>query len=447
MAAAVDSAPEFANIQGFVVRGYTHPVSRHFLFHFPSSQAGRNLIRHLLPQVCNASTWGGEKPECLINFGISHAGLKSIGLPQQMLDAFPEDFKDEPDPGRMGDVGSSHPDNWWQRRFETKQIHAVVHLFARDAEILDQATAGLRQEAGRLQLMELLPADGRALEGKMLPDHRVHFGYRDGLSQPNVDWGDGAGGRVDFRHFLLGYSNQQIRSAPDGAVGELLRDSSYAGLRWLSKDVAAFNAFLESEGPKLAPGLPRKEASELLAAKLLGRWRDGTPLALSPDRPNPALAKDNFGYADDPAGEKCPVSAHIRIVNPRDQELDFVVVDGVPPLIRRGTPYGPELEGRVDDGQSRGLIGIFICASILRQFYVLTSWMKRNDFSPLFSNVRAQDPFANRKVTLASSEFTIPWNGASVVTVQLQDFSTTLGTAFFLLPSIKALEYLTTPHA
>src|SRR5688500_10036420 len=97
--------PDFSNIQGFVVRGYTHPVSRHFLLEFPSAQAGRELIRFLLPQVCNASTWGGGKPECLINVGLSYAGLQALDLPKEVLNAFPSEFKEAPDAGRMGDVG------------------------------------------------------------------------------------------------------------------------------------------------------------------------------------------------------------------------------------------------------------------------------------------------------------------------------------------------------
>ncbi|MEX5669215.1 hypothetical protein ABFV57_30570, partial [Pseudomonas neuropathica] len=86
-----------------------------------------------------------------------------------------------------------------------------------------------------------------------------------------------------------------------------------------------------------------KDAEELLAAKLMGRWRDGTPLVSSPTAPNTALSKsDNFGYAlDDPDGLKCPFSAHIRVTNPRDQVLNHLITltGGVPRVIRRGTPY------------------------------------------------------------------------------------------------------------
>jgi len=80
---------------------------------------------------------------------------------------------------------------------------------------------------------------------------------------------------------------------------------------------------------------------------MMGRWRDGTPLVLSPDRPDPRLASSNdFGYAtQDPDGHRCPFSAHIRIVNPRDTPLDPAAVEGVPRVLRRGMAYGPPLQG------------------------------------------------------------------------------------------------------
>src|SRR5262249_53552071 len=151
---------------------------------------------------------------------------------------------------------------------------------------------------------------------------------------------------------------------------------------------------LESEAPKIAPDRPMAEAQELLAAKLVGRWRDGTPLVLSPDGPRSDLAAANdFLYSDtDPDGVKCPFAAHVRVVNPRDQPLNFAECGVVPRVIRRGTPFGAPLEGTTDDGLLRGMVGMFLCASISAQVYKLMSWMKRTDFSPKLTNSVGQDP-------------------------------------------------------
>ena len=104
-------------------------------------------------------------------------------------------------------------------------------------------------------------------------------------------------------------------------------------------DVAAFRRFVETTS-----SIPAGRS--MLAAKIVGRWRDGTPLVRSPDQPEPALAADpaainDFSYADDPDGLRCPIGAHIRRANPRDARGFF---DGRLSnrhrIIRRGRTYG-----------------------------------------------------------------------------------------------------------
>jgi hypothetical protein len=173
----------------------------------------------------------------------------------------------------------------------------------------------------------------------------------------------------------------------------------------------------------------------------MGRWRDGTPLVLSPERPDPDQAdRDDFGYSDiDPDGRRCPFSAHIRVMNPRDQELD-VTVAGVPAVLRRGTPYGPPLAGTEDDGRDRGLIGIFLCSDIGRQILTLTMWARKNDFSPVYDgSPHVQDALIGNRVTKDPS-FTVP--GAGIVEA-LPSFLTTKGTALALYPGRATLHALT----
>jgi deferrochelatase/peroxidase EfeB len=257
---------------------------------------------------------------------------------------------------------------------------------------------------------------------------------------------------VNFRHFVLGYSTPDISSSPkvvrsrsvtSTQATDLVRDGSYAVFKWIYQDVATFNRFLEIEGPRLAPDRPPAEARELLAAKMIGRWRDGTPLVLSPDSPSPDLASSNdFSYSTaDPHGARCPFAAHIRVVNPRDQPLNPAEFGFVPRVIRRGTPFGPPLEGTTDDGRLRGLVGVFLCASISAQIYKLTAWMKRTDFSPPFTNDAGQDPLANRDVPGASAAFEIP-SGTGNTTITLAGFTRTLGTAFFLVPGLSGLRLI-----
>ena len=446
-------AVDLRNVQGLVHHPYPLACSRFLLFHVDAAAAGQSFVRALVPMVATADLQAPAPTGC-VNVGVSFEGLRALGVAPELLAEFPEDFKEGPSATVMGDLGASAPARWWAGRFATGDIHVLVQLACADAAGLDALTGEVRARAAAASVAELIPStDQRTIDGRHLGDRRLHFGYRDGLSQPDVAWSDDDAGpaKVNFRHFLLGYATPDISSRPK-EVGSrpasktataLARDGSYAVFRWLHQDVATFNTFLRTEGPKLAPQLPPQEAEELLAAKLMGRWRDGTPLVLSPDGPRSELANAvDFTYnQSDPDGRHCPFASHIRVVNPRDQELGATEFGFVPRVIRRGTPFGPPLQGTEDDGQLRGLVGMFLCSSISAQFYKLMAWMKRTDFSPKFTNLAGQDPLADRQVPGASANFAIP-SPAGAMSFTLPQFTRTLGTAFFFLPGVEGLHRL-----
>ena len=117
--------------------------------------------------------------------------------------------------------------------------------------------------------------------------------------------------------------------------------------RKLHQRVAAFRRYLKENASS-------PEAEELLAAKMMGRWRSGAPLALCPMHDDPALGADagrNNAFLfkqDDPIGYKTPAGSHIRRMNPRDADVAGVV--RIHRMIRRGTSYGPSLpEGVMED--------------------------------------------------------------------------------------------------
>ncbi len=438
---------EFGNVQGTVVSVYRRSVVRHLIFRFGGRSGARAFVGRLLPSVTMAD-WPLESAAApLINVGITYQGLGALGVEPALLEKLSSAFREGADPHAMGDAAesSSAIENWWEGQFRPEDVHCIVHLHVHSDEARDAASADVRDLAQRSGMTELVPRkDGTVLDARSLGGRKLHFDYRDGISHPNIGWDDASRTRdqVDFRNFLLGYA-----TGAQSPAAAFVRDGAYAAFRWIYQDVAAFNLFLRSEGARLFPDLAQGDAEELLAAKLLGRWRDGTPLVLSPASPDRALRESNdFGYRDDPHGDRCPFSAHIRVVNPRDQPLDApVAADGVPPVVRRGMPYGPRLEGIEDDGRDRGIIGIFVCSDLRRQVYKLTRWINCNNFSPVYeANPRAQDALvANRAFPGASTEFTIP--GASgQAEVSLPDFVRTKGTAFLLYPSKSTLQDLST---
>lgn len=122
-------------------------------------------------------------------------------------------------------------------------------------------------------------------------------------------------------------------------------------VRKLHERVALFRQFLRSNSDSQSSG-------DLLAAKIVGRWRSGAPPALCPNQDDSALGADpqrnnNFTFADDPLGLKCPRGAHVRRANPRDSLAESSLSDVTHHrCLRRGTSYGPALpeDALEDDG-------------------------------------------------------------------------------------------------
>lgn len=85
------------------------------------------------------------------------------------------------------------------------------------------------------------------------------------------------------------------------------------GSRKYQSRVGAFNRFLQAHGST-------DEERELLAAKLVGRWRSGAPLTLAPEVDNPTPSADphrnnDFSYSNDQRGRQAPFGCHIRRMN------------------------------------------------------------------------------------------------------------------------------------
>ncbi len=441
------------NVQGIVASGYTHPVSRHLLFRFGSADGARAFLR-ALPPVTSSDDWQKNHPPQLVNVGLSFPGLAVTRvLSDEALSQFPPDFRDGPTPDRLHDTG----DPWWNG-VPVAELHCLVTLYAGHQGDLDTLTAGVLASAVATATQhQLVRAGGKTIDGALqTPLRRLHFGYQDGFSGPSVAWKDPAQDpNVDFRNFLLGYSTSDFESFPrkvglpgDDEAVAFARDGSYGALRLMYQDVAAFNAFLIDNACRLAPalGMSAAEAAEWLAAKMLGRWRDGRPLVLDPTGTNPKVQpEDAFNYAGDALGQSCPFSAHVRVVNPRDQRIKEAHAP-VPRVLRRGMPYGAALEGTRDDGVDRGLIGMFFCSSLNDQFAKLLDWINRNDFSKVFTNLRAQDPLlGNRDMPFASTDFLIPTSKGPLTATGLKTFVRARGTAYFLFPSIEALRKLAAP--
>jgi deferrochelatase/peroxidase EfeB len=470
-------AIDYADVQGTILSGYRVDLARHFILSITDAKAAGNLIGALvdgtggLPRITTAARWK-VKPECFLNLSFTAAGLAALGLTQAQLGTFDPAFQrgatSPTTAGIVGDVGTSQPADWIGGLADGAQVHMVLNLWVDDdPAVIESISVRLRAAfAGCVQ--ELSAHDARAL-----PDNMVHFGYRDSIAQPTVI---GAPRRkhdipddqppVATGEFLLGYPNES-GGTYSVQPAELSTNSSYAAFRILEQDVAGFEAFLVEYAAKA--GID----AELLAAKVCGRWRNGNPLELVPETPEPVLPTDqlnDFTYVstdaaqDDTLGLKCPIGSHIRRNNPRNAAV--VGTDSTHHrIIRRAMPYGPPFDPvhPHPTPAARGLIGYFINASIFNQFEFLTGqWNMLSTFvksakapcgsgtgnavfnisgEDLFLGVNDPDPSSSNP-----SSFTLAECGASGSANQtLTGFSrliTTRGSAYCFLPSITGLRYL-----
>src|SRR5438046_2421549 len=216
--------------------------------------------------------------------------------------------------------------------------------------------------------------------------------------------------------------------------GVLSKNGSYMAYRRLEEHVGKFRDFLREHGKT-------PEEQELLAAKLMGRWRSGAPLVLAPDKDDPALGADpkrnnDFNYKEmDPHGYAVPLGSHIRRMNPRDTAANI----NRRRMIRRGATYGPPLpEGAPDDGVERGIAAFVICASLVRQFeFAQNVWINDRNFHELGNE---RDPIIGTQD--GTLEFKIPKRPVRRKITGLPAFTTVRGGAYFFLPGLQALRYL-----
>jgi len=438
------------DLQGNILQSYNLSHAAYLLVRFSDRGRARRWLREQIAQVTRATPWA-EKPRSTLNLAFTWVGLEALGLPEQELRSFPADFREgmAARAAMLGDVGPNAPRHW-QEGFEDAAVHAAVILHAQGESALEARCAAvlrsIEDTGGGVELA--LEQRAATLDGK-----REHFGYVDAPSEPMIR---GAAPRRERAapclspgDVILGYPDSHGVVAARPESEEIRRNGTYLVLRKLEQDVPAFRRFLRDHAAVVG-GDP-----ELLAAKLMGRWRSGAPLALAPHRDDPSLAHENrFGYADDPAGERCPLHAHIRRANPRDAvhpaERAAVAARQIP---RRGLPYGPPLpEGEARaDGRERGLLFAALCASISTQFEVIQrEWLGGGNFCGALSSVR--DPIAGGGCAdEASATFTpgapgAPGDGARTI-FGVPRFVTVRGGGYFFVPGIRALARLAAPVA
>ncbi len=447
---------DLADIQGNILRSYAFHYACYIQLRLTRGQAARRFVAAILPSVTNAEVWPHEKPESTLNIALGRSALSALEIPQPTINSFPNEFLQgmAARAASLGDTGDSAPEQWEEAWQHPVDVLISIHARTDSARLRAcEAVDAICKQTGGATITGLQDA------GKLRIDHKItakeHFGYTDGISQPEFEHshsrhtpGDGKLNRkgqwLDLAtgDFLIGYPNEakELEACPLPTV--FSRNGTFMVYRKLRQDVKSFRQYIAEWGARY-PGGPEK-----LQAKFMGRWPDGTPLSLSPDRPDPELAADaqrnnDFTYKADPQGLRCPLGAHVRRGNPRDSLGFHGKLAERRRIIRRGMPYGAYAPDQQDvDDSDRGLIFICLNANLSRQFeFVQQQWI---NYGNDFHLGEESDPVIGNRA--GSSRYIIPGDPGkgeeSFVCAGLPSFVTLKGGDYFFIPSITALQMI-----
>jgi len=417
-------------IQATVLRPRPAPYfGTHVLLRIDDARDGRELFRRLTPHIDSAAAWWSAKTPWL-SVGISFAGLKALGLPEDSLQSFPEAFREgmAARARQLGDTGLNDPKNW-DAAYGQGQVHIGVQAFSDSEEERRRILRVAREQLDGLSVSILAMQDFGAQ-----PGDRNSLGYKDGIDQPAIEGSGvnplpGQGEPIKPGEFILGYPGESGFPLPMPQPEVLGRNGTYVGFRKYQSRVGAFNRFLQAHGST-------DEERELLAAKLVGRWRSGAPLVLAPDADNPELGADphrnnDFDYHNDLRGRQAPFGCHIRRMNPRDTKLTRLTDVKLHRLIRRGTTYGPPYDpnalSEADDEVPRGAIFLFISAKAMATIeFLQQEWINDGNFIGIGDE---RDPIIGLQQEGAT--FTIPKDPVRKLVRGIETFNVLRGGEYF----------------
>jgi deferrochelatase/peroxidase EfeB len=408
----------------------------------------------------------GEHPERreVLSLGFSAQGLEKLGLSKGTMATFPVAFlHDSALRARaLGDAGHDAPKRWLWGGSQT--VDAIVVLHASTQDKLDELTRRVHDSAFAFRHEIVCDAAGRGSSNR-----REAFGFVDGIGQPTLRGTARAAGAkhpdqlLATGEIVLGYEDESTFLPPspkftaaDGAGTRQLRVDSDPGcdlgrngtflvVRQLQQDVRAFQEFVREQSTRaeVQAAIPQGVAATTwVAAKMLGRWPNGTSLVRYPAGPGPNSDVDNdFRYADDPNGVACPMGAHIRRANPRDSfdptASEPLKIVNRHRILRVGRSY------TADD--KKGLMFMCLNADIERQFeFIQRTWLRGPSFSGLPDEV---DPIQGQQAEsgphgCAAAVMTIPTASGPVRLKGLRDFIRVVGSGYFFMPGRECLHSL-----
>lgn len=465
-----------------------------------SFEGGTAKCREWLGRITDQLSYGDKKDRQVARIlALSPSGLNALGLgrsvatpdggePPSGLDSFPHAFTmgmtNQHRARVLGDTGRMV----WGA---AEEIDVVLLLYAETPELLDAEVSqwtgsfpGHVVRSIRTGLKTKPEVRGRAMAEYVRPPRSKHvyepFGFADGLSQPIIR-GTSRYYRKDIDpmhvvnagELILGYPDNRgffpptpqvvagedprnhlastpkglperwpahaTSASPSAQSRDLGRNGSFLVIRQIQQHVGAFWDYVEAQSGRT--GI----AAETIAAKMVGRWRNGSPLSRNPDGPSQRLDND-FKYGEeDPQGRNCPFGAHIRRAMPRDRrnaasqvEID---ITNRHRILRAGRPYWASADD--EDDHPHGLLFMVLNADIERQFeFVQQTWINAPDFECLRNDMDSIAATPGNYPASSRPEFTIPGGAGTVTLSSIKPFTRVIGGGYYFMPGRRTLRFL-----
>ena len=405
-----------------------------------NAASAKAFLKEIIPYVTNAQNWWNND-DAWLAIAFSYEGLKNLELPQSTMESFPEAFKNgmAARSKKLMDINENAPEKW-EASFKKPGNHIAVSITAKSkAELEEKKKIALQILSKHTGVKLHFQADfDTPIEGNF-----NHFGFRDGISNPEIE-GSGAE-RLNNKErpikageFLLGYANEAGNYYPMPQPIEFAKNGTFVIFRKYHSHVAAFNKYLAEQAKS-------KDEQELIAAKMVGRWRSGAPLNMCPFKDNAALGADtaknnDFDFSNDTNGKIVPYSSHMRRMNPRDTKMAVLSDVNLHRIIRKGVGYGPALpDGSTkDDGNERGLYFIAFSAKAMETLeFLQKEWINHGNFISLKNE---RDPIIG--LNEGKGTFTMPHDPLPRRFIGMPTFNTLKGGMYLFMPGINAIKWM-----
>ncbi|EXJ62099.1 hypothetical protein A1O7_02532 [Cladophialophora yegresii CBS 114405] len=355
------------------------------------------------------------------------------------------------DPSKMHDP----PLEEWHPLFG-QDIHGLLKIAGSDPAIINTKLHNIKAILGHGTVINDIvyssepTTENSRVDGQVRPkdkqlNGREHFGFEDAISQPLLEGIDDIDRPAVFAKDVLMHTAQRVITASNDPPGlhpkpeaqgnafkrpDWMFDGSFLVFRKLEQDVAGFNKFIEQNHAKA-----HCDNAPLFAAKLMGRWPSVAQV-------HPSSCNFEKDIATDPKGDNsfkftdnriCPMAAHIRKMNPRDDDLQFALNARI---IRSGIPYGKEYSEAPTN--KRGLLFACYQSSIDNGFrFLQIAWANKDNFP---RDNAGYDVFVAQRGPHVKLTCNFEGEDHKVTTISdISSLVTMKGGEYFFVPSIYAL--------